>query len=87
MNFGKALAALKDGQAVYRSGWNGDNMFVYMVPANAYPAMTGVAKEYFKDAPVPYEAYFAIKNTKDSVNTWVPSVSDLLAEDWEVIEL
>jgi hypothetical protein len=28
------------------------------------------------------EPFFIIKNTKGTFNTWVPSVSDLLAEDW-----
>jgi len=33
-NFGEALRALKDGQMVCRSGWNGKGMFVFMqVPA------------------------------------------------------
>ncbi|MCC0640207.1 MULTISPECIES: MW1434 family type I TA system toxin [unclassified Clostridioides] len=29
--------------------------------------------------------FFVIKNTLNSFNTWVPSVSDIFAEDWEVI--
>lgn len=87
MDFSKALTALKEGKAVCRKGWNGKSMFVYMIPSNAYPAMTGVAKEYFKDGLVPYEPYLAIKNTSESVNTWVPSISDLLAEDWEIYTL
>jgi hypothetical protein len=61
-------------------------MFVYLVPANAYPAQTGAAKSYFGDgAMVPYNAYMAIKNVDETVSTWVPSVNDCLADDWSVV--
>ena len=83
MNFGQALEALKAGQKVSRSGWNGKGMFVYLVPAASYLAQTGVAKQYFGEGSfVPYNAYLAIKNVDESVSTWVPSVNDVLAEDW-----
>lgn len=85
MDFSRALEVLKMGLAVQREGWNGKNMFVYMVPANAYPAQTGVAKAYFGEiSPVHYGGYFALKGVDDTVNTWVPSISDLLATDWFV---
>jgi hypothetical protein len=40
MNFGQALAALKAGKKVSRVGWNGEGMWLYLVPANSYPAQT-----------------------------------------------
>lgn len=83
MNFGAALEALKSGLAVQRMGWNGVGMFVYLVPANAYPATSSVAIERFgHGAMVPYNAYFAIKGVDGNVNTWAPSCADALAEDW-----
>ena len=30
MDFGEALAALKQGRAVERPGWNGEDMYVYL---------------------------------------------------------
>jgi len=34
-NYGQAIAALKNGERVARSGWNGKGMFVFMqIPAN-----------------------------------------------------
>jgi hypothetical protein len=86
MHFGKAIEHMKHGDAVAREGWNGKGMFVYLVPANAYPAQTGIAKTYFgEQARVPYGAYFALKGVDDTVNTWVPSITDCLAEDWMVV--
>ncbi len=87
MDFGLALNAIKAGKRIARSGWNGKGMFVYLVPASAYPAQTGAAKAHFgDDALVPYSAYMAIKNVNDTVSTWVPSVNDCLATDWHIVE-
>lgn len=86
MDFGKAIAAIKDGKRVHRSGWNGKGMFVYLVPPAAYPVRTGAAKAHFGEgALVSYNAYMAIKNVDDTVSTWVPSVNDCLADDWAVV--
>lgn len=83
MNFGDALLALERGQAVQRMGWNGKGMFVYLVPANAYPATSSVAIERFgHGSMVPYNAYLAIKNVDGTVSTWAPSCADALAKDW-----
>jgi len=86
MTFGETIAALKAGGKVCRAGWNGKGMFVYLVPANSYPAQTEAAKSHFGDnGMVPYNAYLAIKNVDDTVSTWVPSINDVLAEDWEIL--
>ncbi len=85
---GSALEALKNGHAIARTGWNGKDMFVYMVPADSYAATTGVEKAYFgPDAAVPYSAHLAIKNTDDTVSTWVPSVNDCMANDWILVDV
>jgi hypothetical protein len=85
MNFGEALQALKGGKKLERTGWNGRGMFVYYVPENVFPALTDVAKQYFGER-VHYNAYIAIKNVNDTVSTWVPSINDCFAEDWQIVE-
>lgn len=88
LSFGDALVALEAGKRLQRAGWNGKGMFVYLVPANSYPAQTGAAKAHFgENAMVPYNPYFAIKNVDNTVSTWVPSVNDCLAKDWHVIDV
>lgn len=84
MTFGLAIEALKLGKKVARAGWNGKGMFVYYVPAASYQAQTDAAKAYF-GALVPYAAYFALKGVNGVVSTWVPSINDALAEDWEIV--
>lgn len=86
MSFGLAVEALKKGERITRQGWNGKGMFVYLVPANSYPAQTGAAKAHFGEGSlVPYNAYLAIKNVDETVSTWVPSINDVLADDWATI--
>ena len=86
VSFGHAVELLKAGQRVARTGWNGKGMFVYLVPPASYPVQTGAAKAHFGEgAMVPYNAYMAIKNVNETVSTWVPSVNDCLAEDWEIL--
>lgn len=87
LSFGHALHFLEEGSKVARRGWNGAGMFVYLVPAAAYPAQTGAAKGHFGEgALVPYRAYFALKTADDDVATWSPSCSDALAKDWYIVD-
>lgn len=87
MNFGQTIEALKEGKKVCRSGWNGKGMFLYYVPAASYPAMTEIAKAEWGDgALVPYCAYIAMKTVQGDVTPWNASQTDMLAEDWEIVE-
>jgi len=88
MTFGEALIALKSGEKVSRTGWNGKGMFAYYVPANKYP-MSGntleTMKGFYPDDMVPYRHYLALKTAQDDIATWSPSTSDALAEDWGIV--
>ena len=83
MNFGEAIAVMKAGIPICRTGWNGKGMFLYYVPENAYAAQTDVAKGRFGDL-VPYRAYIAMKTVDNDVVPWVASQTDILAVDWMI---
>lgn len=85
MNFSEALDLIKQGKKLARSGWNGKGMFLYHVPANEYAAVTDVAKKEFGEK-VPYGAYIAMKTAQNNVVPWLASQTDLLADDWEIVE-
>lgn len=89
MNFGHAIVALKEGYKVARAGWNGKGMFLYYVPANSYPAsrnLLNTMKGVFPDDMVPYGAYIAMKTAQNNVIPWLASQSDVLADDWSIVE-
>lgn len=72
MTFGLAIEALKTGQRVARAGWNGKGMWVEYVPAKDFS---------FSEL----NPHFVIKNTNNSFSTWVPSINDCLADDWQIV--
>lgn len=86
MNFGQTIEALKEGKRAKRAGWNGKGMFLYYVPAAAYPPSTEIAKKAFGGEDVPYGAYIAMKTAQGNVVPWLASQTDMLSDDWEVIE-
>ncbi len=85
MEIGEALVFLRAGHALSRHGWNGKDMFIYHVPADAYQAKTDVAKKYFGEK-VPYGEYLAMKTAQNNVVPWLASQTDILADDWYLIE-
>ena len=72
MTFGLAIEALKAGKRVARAGWNGKGMWVEYVPAKDFS---------FSEL----NPHFVIKNTNNSFSTWVPSINDCLADDWQIV--
>ena len=87
MNFGLAIEAAKKGAKITRRGWNGKGMFLYYVPEGRYPAITDAAKSIAaEDGKVDYGAYIAMKTAQGNVVPWLASQTDMLADDWEVVE-
>ena len=87
MNFGAAIEALKQGKKVARQGWNGKGMFLYYVSAGCYPVKMEAAKSIAdENGMVEYGAYIAMKTAQGNVVPWLASQTDMLAEDWVIVE-
>lgn len=86
MTFGHAIEAMKQGKKVARSRWNGKGMFIYHVPAQTYETTTEIGKDlYGKRADC--GAYISMKPASGPlVIGWLASQTDILAEDWQVVE-
>ncbi len=80
-----AIQKMKQGCRVCRAGWNGKGMFCYYVKPARYPAMMDAVKGVFEDDKVPYGAYIAMMTASGDVVPWLASQTDLLADDWEVV--
>lgn len=78
MDFGQALAALKSGSKATRNGWNGKGLWIELQRPDAHSKMT-----------LPY---LFLNYPADAANTpgarvpWLASQTDILAEDWEVVQ-
>lgn len=89
-NFGEALKYLKRGLKVTRKGWNGNGMFV--VYQKAYPQGIPCNKQTAKAWGINEgdlficNPYLQIKQVDGSHSMWVPSIGDVLAEDWMFVE-
>jgi hypothetical protein len=90
--FGWAIQQLKSGRHVRRSGWNGKGMYLWLLPA----AM--VKAEWCKEPHLKamaesnggeIEALGSIRMmTADRkvLTGWLASQTDMLSEDWELVE-
>jgi hypothetical protein len=71
MNFGEAIARLKNSERVSRSGWNGKNMFLELQIPDENSKMT-----------LPYIYMFT---AQEDLVPWIASQTDILSEDWGTI--
>ena len=83
MNFGQALEELESGGQVAREGWNGKNMFLFLVPGSTFvvnrPPLLGI---YQEGDIIEYQAHIDMKTADGKIVPWVASQSDVLAKDW-----
>lgn len=87
MSFGLAIEALKAGKTVARAGWNGKGMFLFLVPGSTFkvnrPPLMGI---YPEGTEINYCPHIDMKTADGKVVPWLASQTDVLAEDWAVVE-
>lgn len=88
MNFGNAIEALKEGKRVARAGWNGKGMFLFLVPGsnfivNREPLLSIMGE----GAQITYRPHIDMKDAEGKVVPWLASQTDMLAEDWQIVEV
>lgn len=87
MTFGLAIEALKLGKKVARAGWNGKGMFLFLVPGSTFlvnrPPLLGI---YPEGTEINYCPHIDMKTADGKVVPWLASQTDVLAEDWQVVE-
>ena len=97
MCFGDAIEVLKQGGAIRRKGWNGKGLFVIkQVPAhidcNVIPKMQSLpqsAKDLIMKGKgfIDYTSQCLIYNENTGrADSWVPSISDVFSNDWEIVK-
>lgn len=79
--FGDAVRYLKRGLKVSRKGWNGKGMYLFLCfPASIEPKAENVEIYSARQS-------IAIRTADSSIVVgWIPSQTDMLAEDWVFVE-
>lgn len=96
LHFGSAISFLCAGFAIRRKGWNGKNIMVFkQVPAHiesdVIPKMQSLpqsAKDLILKGKgfIDYTNQCLIYNENTGrADSWVPSISDVFAGDWEIV--
>ena len=96
LDFGKAIAALKEGKRVAREGWNGKGMFLWLKPAAVVkaewckdPLLKSLAEDNGGEIPaLGTICMFTHDSTgrKAILTGWLASQSDMLLEDWVILD-
>ena len=87
MTFGQAVEALKKGLKVARAGWNGKSMFVFLVPGSTFQVNRAPLLGIYPDGTqINYQPHIDMKTAQDMVVPWAASQSDVLSEDWMIVE-
>ena len=87
MNFGQAIEVLKTGNKVTRVGWNGKDMFLFLVQGSQFkvnrPPLLGI---YPEGTEINYRPHIDMKTADNQIVPWLASQTDVLAEDWVVLD-
>lgn len=98
MTFGLALDALKLGKKVRRAGWNGKGMWLSLsgplggrlIPHTAFWSKNNAdyaAEQVEKEGHAVVLPCITMKTaTGEILMGWLASQSDMLSEDWEIVE-
>ena len=84
MDFGDAIRALKDGNKVKRTGWNGKGLCLELQVPEANSKMT--LPYVYMNYPATPASETAPANHLNARVPWLASQTDMLAEDWQIVE-
>lgn len=86
LSFSHALEALKNKLMVARKGWNGKNMFLFLVQGSTFQVNREPLQSILGEGTqVNYHGHIDMKTADGTVVPWVASQTDLLANDWMVV--
>lgn len=97
LNYGQALEALKAEKRVSRKGWNGKGMFIFQRPADKLDkdfipkvkSLPESVKTFLGEqgTDIQFTAYLCMWSaTGEVVNGWLASQTDMLSEDWCILD-
>lgn len=97
LSFGTVISALNAGFLAYRKNWNGKGLFVFKQVRTTIAneeiiknmlSLNDLSKQLVlaTNGTISYSNQCLIYNTNTgTANSWVPSISDIFAEDWCIV--
>ena len=81
LSFGHAIQAITEGHKVARAGWNGKGMFLVLMNHGWTGFSDAKFQGFFPSLP-----FIAMKTADDKMVPWLASQTDMLANDWQIME-
>ena len=85
MSFGLAIEVAKMGKKIARAGWNGKNQYVELGHDFSYTAPGGIPVRPVQHLDIGSQALVFV-GTRGRQVGWLASQSDMLANDWKIVE-
>jgi len=85
MDFGDVLKLLKIGKLVARSGWNGKGMYIFLGTNVSYDVPVAIREKM--SWPHVLDCIVMRTANGDMCPGWLASQTDMLAEDWQEVDL
>lgn len=86
LDFSEALIEIKIGKKVARSGWNGKNMFIFLVPGSTFQVsrkpLLGI---YPEGTVINYLPHIDMRTAAGEIVPWLASQTDIMATDWIIV--
>lgn len=84
--FSTALQWLRDHNKVARHGWNGKDMFLFLVEGSTFQVnrapLLGI---YPEGTSITYRPHIDMRTANGEIVPWIASQSDLLEIDWYIV--
>lgn len=87
MTLGLATEAMYKGYKVARVGWNGKNMFIFLVSGSEFKVNREPLISIFPEGTdIVYRPHIDMRYADGSIGVWNATSSDQLADDWYIVK-
>jgi hypothetical protein len=86
LDFGQALHYLRQGFKLQRAGWNGTDMFIFLVSGSRFQVSRAPLNTIYSEGTwIDYHPHIDLRTATGEIVPWVAPQSDLLANDWQLV--
>lgn len=86
MTIGNAIDAIKQGKKATRTGWNGKGQFIFLAKNITYFPLADISNDPLKCHETMGDSAIVFCGTSGIQVGWLASQSDILSEDWVIID-